>query len=67
MGELPIAPMSRIIKSAGAKRVSKDAQIFLAEHLEEYAEKVAREAVKYSKHAGRNTVKASDIRLATKK
>ena len=67
MGELPIAPMSRIVKNVGAKRVSKDAQMFLAQHLEEYAEGIAREAVRFSRHASRNTVKASDIVLAIEK
>jgi histone H3/H4 len=64
MAELPLAPISRLVRNAGAERVSEEASQALAELLEEYGEKVAKKAVSLAKHAGRKTVNAADIREA---
>jgi histone H3/H4 len=60
---LPLAPFERILKDAGAKRVSKSAMKEFAILVERIADEIALDAVKYAKHAGRKTVTGDDIRL----
>lgn len=67
MGELPLAPVDRIIRSQGAKRVSEEAAEEFSEVLEEIAADLAAEAAALAEHAGRKTVKANDVRLASRK
>ncbi len=66
MGELPIAACDRIIRNAsGGLRVGTDAAAALAEYLEGIGTDISEEAGTYAKHAGRKTVKAEDIKLAS--
>jgi len=63
---IPLAAMERIIKNAGADRVSDKAKAELKDVMEEVAEDIAEKAVKLAHHAGRKTVKDGDIKLAAK-
>ena len=66
MSELPIAPIKRLLKNSGASRISDEAAQELAEVLEQIGEDISRDASKLAKHAGRKTIKAEDIELASK-
>jgi histone H3/H4 len=65
--EIKVAPMHKLIKRAGASRVSEESAIALGGALEEIGIKVAKEAIDFARHAGRKTVKARDIEIAAKK
>jgi histone H3/H4 len=65
--DMSIAPMHRIIKKAGAERVSEEASLALRDALEDIGVRIAREALDFTKHAGRKTVKADDIQIAVTK
>jgi histone H3/H4 len=62
---LPIAPIARIVKNAGAERISEEAKKVLADSLESCATATAEKAIAYARHAGRKTVTAEDIKLAS--
>ena len=62
---LPNAPVERILRNAGAERVSKDAVEELRKALEDLGEEISRDAIKMAEHAERNTVKKEDIEMAT--
>jgi histone H3/H4 len=58
--------MYRVIKKSGAERVSDDAADELRKILEDVGERIAKQAVDLSVHAGRKTIKSEDVRLAAK-
>ena len=64
--DLGVSAMYRILKKAGAERVSDESADELRRVLEDIAIEIAKNAVDMSKHAGRKTVKAEDVRLASK-
>jgi len=65
-GDLPYAPMVRLIKKAGAKRVSEGAAKVLAEILEAEGKNIAVRAGEFAEHTGRRTIREVDIRLAAR-
>jgi len=64
--ELGLSAMYRILKKSGAERVSDESAIELRRVVEEIAEVIAKNATDMSKHAGRKTIKAEDVKLASK-
>jgi histone H3/H4 len=65
--EIAMAPMHRLCKKAGAERVSEAAAKELERVLDEIGIKIAKEALDYSMHSGRKTIKAKDIEIAARK
>ena len=64
--ELGLSAMYRILKKSGAERVSGESATELRRGTEEIAERIAKSAVDMTSHAGRKTVKAEDVKLASK-
>ena len=64
--EFGLSVMYRILKKAGAERVSDESANELRRILEEIGVSIAKNAVEMSIHAGRKTIKSEDIRLAAK-
>lgn len=64
--ELGLSAMYRILKKAGADRVSDESAEELRRIIEEVAENIAKDAVQMSQHAGRKTIRSEDVKLASK-
>ena len=67
MAIVPKLPFERILKKAGAKRVSQGALEEFAKVMEERLTEISKEAAMLAKHAGRKTIIEEDIRIARKK
>ena len=67
MSILPRLPFERILKRAGAKRVSQEALEEFSKVMEEKLMEIAKEAAMMAKHAGRKTIIEEDVRMARKK
>ncbi|MHA2245786.1 MAG: histone [Candidatus Hodarchaeales archaeon] len=61
------ARVEKIIRAAGARRVSADAIDRLNEILTDFSTDIAKYAVEIARHSGRKTVKENDIKLAATK
>ena len=64
MSELPAAAVERLIRNAGAPRVSATAVTELTNILEARATEISTQAAALAKHAGRKTVTSDDIKMA---
>ncbi len=61
---LPKAAIERIIRGAGAERVSGEAVEELRDAVEELAGEIASDSANFADYANRNTVKKEDIEMA---
>ena len=64
--ELGLAAMYRILKKAGATSISEESADELRRVIEDVANNIAKNAVDMASHAKRKTVKAEDVKLASK-
>mgnify|MGYP001276930143 CR=1 FL=1 len=67
MPDIAISPIDRIMRKAGAERVSEEGSEALREVVEALALDISREAIALAKHAGRKTVNAEDVKMASRK
>ncbi len=56
----------RILKKSGAERISEESTDELRRTVEDIALSISKSAVEMAYHAGRKTVRADDIKLASK-
>ena len=61
------ARIEKLIRTAGARRVSAGAISRLNEVLTDYSMDMAKYAVEIARHSGRKTVKENDVKLAAEK
>lgn len=67
MSKIPIATVERMMREAGANRVSKEASIALAEYIKQLTRSLAIEAGEFADHFGRRTITEKDVNLAKKR
>ena len=63
---LSLAGMEKLLKRAGAFRVSDKAKEALRDVLEEIGEELSKKAISFAEHSKRKTIKVEDIKLAHK-
>lgn len=67
MARIPLATVERILREAGAKRVSKEGRKLFAEYIEQLTKSLAIEAGEFADHFGRRTITVKDVGLAKKR
>jgi histone H3/H4 len=63
---LSLAAVNKLIKIAGAERVSESASKALRKFIEEYGANIAKKSIIFARHMGRKTVKGEDVKRAFK-
>lgn len=62
--ELPLAEIERIMRNAGAERLSENAVLVMQDSAQDIAEELARDAVAVAREAGHRSVTAEDVQKA---
>ncbi|MFX1250289.1 MAG: histone [Promethearchaeota archaeon] len=66
-GNFARARVDKLIRNAGAQRVSADAIKEMNKILTDFGKNLAKYAVEIARHSGRKTVKESDVILASER
>ena len=66
MPDIPLGAIDRLIRKAGATRISLSASSALRSIAEDFCIDIAKIAVECSRHAGRKTISEDDVHLAFK-
>jgi DNA-binding protein len=67
MANIPLATVERMLRDAGAKRVSKEATRAFADYIEKITQAISSEAGEFADHFGRKTITEKDANLARKR
>ncbi len=66
MAELPLAPVERVMRNAGADRLSIDAVKRAADEAENIIARLTKNAQRIASNEGRRTITSKDIILASR-
>jgi histone H3/H4 len=66
MAALPLKAVERILRKAGAKRVSRGGAEEFSKYLEQLAGEIASDASQLAQHSGRVTVTEQDVLMVRK-
>jgi histone H3/H4 len=67
MARIPLSTVERMLREAGASRVSKEASRAFSEYMEKLTQAIAIEAGEFADHFGRKTISEKDAELAKKR
>ena len=67
MARIPLATVERMMREAGAKRVSKEASREFSVYIEKMTQAIAMESGEFADHFGRKTITEKDVNLAKKR
>jgi histone H3/H4 len=64
--EIPLAPLRQVFKEVEAERVSRPALVEFRKVVMDYAYALAESSKALANHAGRKTVKATDVKVVSR-